>query len=327
MQYRLFQRSSVWFIDIRDERFEGGRLKKSLRTRDRPEAQRLASQIIAKFSPQAIGYKALGAALTDVANSKNKTATIASYLAKVKPLTRVLGEEFNLLTLDDETVGAYISTRRDGKVSDHTIHKELSLLRQTWASYCPGRPNPVPKFSASYKPRKRFLTVTEAAKLLRAANRSQFAPWLWMALYAGCEVGALVRMDWGSIDFEMGQIHVLGTKAETRDRYVPLSADLRAYLETLDKDAPLLCRWPSAQRWRQMNTWCTKSGVGHVSMTDLRRTFGSWLKQAGVDSKRIADLMGHTSTIMVDRVYGQLDAKAYRDAVAQLPSLPKLVVV
>ena len=86
-------------------------------------------------------------------------------------------------------------------------------------------------------------------------------------------------------------------------------------------------RWPSEARYRYLQRWCARIGIEPVCLTDLRRTFGSWLKQAGVDSRRIADLMGHTSTTMVDRVYGQLDLPAYRDAVLKLPTLPRMVVL
>lgn len=237
----------------------------------------------------------------------------------------MFGDDANLLSIDSEAIERYIALRRDGDVKDHTIHKELSLLRQTFAAN--NIPNPVPKFSSNYKPGKRFLTLSEAAKFLRIADQSKFAPWLWLALYAGCEVAALMRMGWKHVDFDMGYLHVLGTKGESRDRMVPLCDELREYLEGLDRNKPLLYRWPSNQRWRQMNRWCNATGIDHVCMLDLRRTFGSWLKQSGVDSKRISDLMGHTTTIMVDRVYAQLDAPSYRDAVAKLPRLPKLVAL
>ena len=43
------------------------------------------------------------------------------------------------------------------------------------------------------------------------------------------------------------------------------------------------------------------------------------MKQAGVDSRAVADLLGHSSTRMVDLVYGRMNLGAYRNAVAALP--------
>ena len=46
---------------------------------------------------------------------------------------------------------------------------------------------------------------------------------------------------------------------------------------------------------------------------DLRRTFASWLKQSGQDSLVVARLMGHTSTRMVELVYGYQQPKPRGD--------------
>jgi hypothetical protein len=59
------------------------------------------------------------------------------------------------------------------------------------------------------------------------------------------------------------------------------------------------------------------------SMTpnDLRRTFGSWLKQAGVDSFTVASMMRHSSSVMVEKVYGQLNNAAFITASKLLPPM------
>jgi hypothetical protein len=49
------------------------------------------------------------------------------------------------------------------------------------------------------------------------------------------------------------------------------------------------------------------------------RTFASWSVQAGVPPKGIANLMGHTSTRMVDLVYGRVGPSDYEAAIARLP--------
>ena len=56
-----------------------------------------------------------------------------------------------------------------------------------------------------------------------------------------------------------------------------------------------------------------------MTPNDLRRTFATWLKQSDVDSAVVAAMMGHSSTAMVDRVYGKLDEASYRRAIAKLP--------
>ncbi|MGH7179913.1 MAG: tyrosine-type recombinase/integrase, partial [Tepidisphaeraceae bacterium] len=53
---------------------------------------------------------------------------------------------------------------------------------------------------------------------------------------------------------------------------------------------------------------------------DLRRTFASWLVQQGVPLLTVATLMGHSSTRMVERVYGRLSKQNLDSAIALLPS-------
>ena len=63
--------------------------------------------------------------------------------------------------------------------------------------------------------------------------------------------------------------------------------------------------WPNVRR--DLAVACRHAGIPRVSPNDLRRTFASWLKQRGVDSMVVARLLGHSSTAMVERVYGRLN--------------------
>jgi integrase len=74
-------------------------------------------------------------------------------------------------------------------------------------------------------------------------------------------------------------------------------------------------------RW--LDIACVRAGLSHVSPNDLRRTFASWLKQAGQDSMTVARLLGHTSSRMMELVY-DLNDLTYQTAVAALPALPAL---
>ena len=79
---------------------------------------------------------------------------------------------------------------------------------------------------------------------------------------------------------------------------------------------PIAGAWPNCRR--DLHAACDRAKIPHCSPNDLRRTFASWLKQRGVDSGVVARLLGHTSTKMVDFVYGKLDLETLARAVALL---------
>lgn len=62
------------------------------------------------------------------------------------------------------------------------------------------------------------------------------------------------------------------------------------------------------------------AGVEHVRIHDLRRSFGSWLGDAGFTSKQIGAVLGHRSDI-TSRVYMALGDKSKRAAVDAMESL------
>lgn len=77
-------------------------------------------------------------------------------------------------------------------------------------------------------------------------------------------------------------------------------------------------------KYQDTKSWRTRfvqaaedAGVDDVVMHDLRRTFASWLVQRGHSLQMVADLLGHTSLVMVQR-YAHLAPDAGRAAVLSL---------
>ena len=74
---------------------------------------------------------------------------------------------------------------------------------------------------------------------------------------------------------------------------------------------------PWANVGRDLPDACLRVKVPRVTCNDLRRTFASWSVQAGTPAKVIANMMGHTSTRMVDLVYGRVGPTDYVPAMAR----------
>jgi integrase len=82
---------------------------------------------------------------------------------------------------------------------------------------------------------------------------------------------------------------------------------------------PVVKRWLNVRR--DLADVYTRAGIPTVRPNDLRRTLASWMKQQGEDSAVVAKLVGHSSTRMMDLVYGRLNEENYRTTAGRLPSL------
>ena len=70
-----------------------------------------------------------------------------------------------------------------------------------------------------------------------------------------------------------------------------------------------------------------RAGLDDVHPHDLRRTFGSWLVQAGVDIRRVSELMRHSDIRVTASVYAHVAPGDLVDAVEVLDRTPKGVTV
>jgi integrase len=127
-----------------------------------------------------------------------------------------------------------------------------------------------------------------------------------------------------------------GTKRETRDRWVPISPSMYALLDTVPpKKRSGLVVEPWGNVRRDMHAAIDRANakiqaedpkaaaIPKVSPNDLRRTFASWLVQSGVDLFTVSKLMGHSSTRMVEKVYGKLTRENMQAAIARVPAFQR----
>lgn len=80
-------------------------------------------------------------------------------------------------------------------------------------------------------------------------------------------------------------MHVRGTKRETRDRIVPVVFDwqrqLLAVAAAHGGGTDGLWHRPGNVR-RDLHAACARAGIDPCSPNDLRRTFGHWMRAAGL---------------------------------------------
>jgi len=192
--------------------------------------------------------------------------------------------------------------------------------------------DPVPAFTMPPKPRsrERWLTRTEAARLLRSARgMPHLQRFILIALYTGTRSGAVLKLSWlasistGYVDLQRGILYRSGSEQRaTKKRQPPaaipsrLLAHLRRW-KRLDGGIKNVVNWngssvlsvKKAFRSARENAKLSKDVIPHT----LRHTCATWLMQAGVESWQAAGFLGMTVE-MLERTYGHHSPTFQRDA-------------
>lgn len=245
-------------------------------------------------------------------------------------LLRYYGDDFDVGEIRLHHLEAYLDERRKVEVvrygqtqplNDHTILKELGVLRaalrvskrhRLWtgdvASIWPT------ELRGAYTPRNRWLTVDEYRALLANLQTSRHR-YVVAYVHTGVRASELYRSR-----VEGDVLLVDQRKGQRQTREVPLSEDAaRVFAEHGQPSTwPV---WSKGRRNGDLSKATERAGIPRVSANDFRRTFASWLCQAGVPELTVIRLMGHTSSRMVRTVYGQLAPATLRAAVDRLPTV------
>lgn len=265
--------------------------------------------------------------LVDRKQLDTSAATQGYYKDRLPIIERLVGE-LPAAEWSHDSVLAYAKQRSGVKMT--TIKRELDMikaaLRQARRSdrrLAAELRDPFeywPKLRAVVEARKEYVRRADLPKLLHELTQQYQRDWVLWAVYTGARRGELRRLRWEDLDTEAQRIHIRGTKTSKSDRWIPLHDELIRWCverrSAFTQQGPILPRWTNMPR--DLADACARAGIARVSANSLRRTFGSWLRQAGVPDAVIAELMGHTDTKMVARVYGQLTEEQGQAAIRKL---------
>ena len=257
---------------------------------------------------------------------KRSDATVTFYEFKTGHWRRLLGDGFLLSRLTAAVVDKYIDSRREEEASEHTIAKELVALRcalklAVRAGLWNGNPAAVLPvlFATEYTPRTRTLPRADLQKLFTELEANPAAMVAFMVATGArwSEAESVLAAD----VHKEGLVHLAGTKTTAADRVVPVlhpeALELLHYAiahAVPGKGGRMFAEWKSPNN--ALRRACERAKIDHTSFNDLRRTFATWLREEGVSAELIAPAMGHTTTAMVQKVYGRLTPAALRDLLA-----------
>jgi integrase len=209
-----------------------------------------------------------------------------------------------------DTCDAYRDARLAQGVKLATITKELSVLRSAliW-----GKRNrrllsvPDVETPPAQDPKDRWLTTSEAARLLRAAlrepkSRLHLPLFILIALYAAGRSEAILSLKWTQVDFVNNTIDFNPPdRARTKKGRAknPMPPKLRWFMERAHARAtsPYVLSYhgePIKRIIKGFRAAAKRAGLDDVTPHTLRHTCATWQAQAGVDLHQIGGWLGHS---------------------------------
>jgi integrase len=319
---KLFKRGDVWYARV----FERGRWRrKSTNCSDKRAAERSLVELERDAADPALA-----------ASRKATTeGLLRSYLASRKRIGRSEGTQHHvrvkstaLVTLlpsqaSDITHSAlerYIDARLEQGVMRTTIKKELRVLKAALrlakknAEWTGDPADVIPELDDDHKDGTRALSPWELVALATVLKPRRMAH-VAFAAATGCDPSAVFRARIGDVAADFSSVQIHGTKRKSRERRVPLAIEVQRSLLRWaiahapgTKDGFLFASWGNVRR--DLHIACAKVHIPGCSPNDLRRTFGTHLRNAGAEPQHIGAAMGHADSRMTERVYGKLTPEA-----------------
>jgi integrase len=153
-------------------------------------------------------------------------------------------------------------------------------------------------------------------------------PAVLLSMNTGLRRGEVVKLRWGSVDFNRRLLTVEGRNAKSRQtRHVPLNDEAVSVLQNWREQSGAGARvFDVATGFRA--AWervLKRARISNFRWHDLRHHFASRLVQHGVPLNTVRDLLGHSSVGMSLR-YAYLAPDQRREAVAKLNEKPLLTL-
>lgn len=256
----------------------------------------------------------------------------------------ILKEEFGKRKLRSITYGD-ISRFRTLRINTPTIYKkprsvttvnrELEVLRnmfnyafrEGWLLRNPFTSGPPLIQKAHEKKRERILTEPEEELLLAACvgRRTHLKPMIICALDTGMRRGEIITLSWQDVDLESRLVNIKAYHTKTEQERT-LALTERLYNELMALSAASsgqpdkLVFGVTNNIKRSFGSACKTAGIEGLRFHDLRHTFATRLIENGVPAEIVSKLLGHNNLNTTTR-YVNTNAQTARMAVAALESI------
>jgi integrase len=333
---RIYRRGGIWWCRIPHRHSTGCADEASASAVADQCERRIHDPTYAAASKATLGgcLKMLAA---DLVRRGRSQATQKKAGQKVGHFVRLWGEGRILADIGAPLVTEYIDARQKDGAAAITIKDELGHLRQAlrlarYEGVYHLDPSTIfpPFFSSNHKPRKRWPTPEEVAKLLVELEPHRGAHVVWM-LGTGSRLGESYRARREDVDFAARLVRIRGTKTDASDGTVPLTA----INEPLVRWAVANASFPGTtllfRTWgnliRDLAAACARAGIDKLTPNDLRRGFGTWHRLAGVSVENVSLMLRHTTDKLAQTTYARVRGDEVRMLVEpQVRDVPALML-
>lgn len=222
----------------------------------------------------------------------------------------------------------YAAKRMAAGISQGSVWTELGHLRTAllWAAEV-GMIDRAPVIERPQKPapKERYLTRAEIERLLAVEMAPHIRLAIILMLTTAGRVGAVLDLTWTRVDFERSQINLRSDAIGPRKgrAVVPMNSTLRAALQDARQAAltEFVVEWAGkrvASIRTGFNAAVKAAGLEDVSPHVLRHTAAVHMAEAGVPMSKISQYLGHSNTMVTERVYARFAPGHMADAAAVL---------
>jgi integrase len=243
-----------------------------------------------------------------------------AYLRDLKLRLKVFSKAFsgNIAEIDTKQIEAWLRGLKSGPKNRNNYASAVTTLFN-FAKRCGYLPNDratvADDLSRAREVRgeTEIYTLDEVKTLLWRVRelRPEYLPYVVIGLFAGIRPAEILRLDWKEVDFESGLIEVKAINAKTAGRrHVPISANLRAWLEPHKKEGPV-CAEPNVQTLLKGVVEPPAESDGKLEpgvkwkSNALRHSYGSYRLPVLKNANELALEMGN-SPAMIFRHYREL---------------------
>lgn len=276
-----------------------------------------------------------------VADGVRSPATLEMQIAHARWWADRLGPQLKAAAIDEQLLELVVSppvndnhTHTPGP-GPSTLRKRLSTLRAALSlGHRRGllaRVPALPAVLAPWRPRKRFLRdYSEARRLFESLPRHR-AEWMWLCLWTGQHASDVERMTWADVGLfdRPPWVLIRNTKNRKEAVRVKIPTPLLEVLRVMwRRDRPALSQhlvrpWPS--RHYTLATHCRRLGIVQVNAIDLRHTCLSWAVRTRGITPAVCAWAGHSSPVMMARVYAHALPTQLREVADDLSSIAEEV--